>query len=101
MGRHYETLRDKFLADIGNPQGADRDRAIAAFDQTLLAAQALFADASADLAATVREIAKGIFDPMVECPAKGCGGKTGLCGLCGTEGQVRRSTAEEYLYGRR
>uniref|UniRef100_A0AAU7VGW6 Uncharacterized protein n=1 Tax=Dinoroseobacter phage vB_DshS_R26L TaxID=3161158 RepID=A0AAU7VGW6_9CAUD len=45
---NYLLARNAFLASIGKPEGEDRLRAIAAFDQTVAAHTARFWDAYAE-----------------------------------------------------
>ena len=42
---NYLLARNAFLSSCGDPEGEARDRAIAAFDRTLVAQQARLADA--------------------------------------------------------
>ena len=46
---NYLIARNAFLKSCGNPTGEERDRVIQMFDLTLIAAQARFADAWAEL----------------------------------------------------
>lgn len=42
---NYLAARNAFLISCGRPEGEERERAIEAFDKTILAAQARFLDA--------------------------------------------------------